>query len=104
LLEKFAHIRHARTTSAEVNSRRRFALLLRSIMADRAHNLGMQSRHRAPDDFRHSRNVGVRRIGIAASETDEPSLFLAPFGGSEGFVELFRHRRCYRTTSDRDAA
>src|SRR6478736_4810823 len=76
LLEKLAHVRHPRATAAQINSRRRLALLLRSIMTDRSHDLRMQTCHRAPDNFRHSRDIRVGRVGIGTSETDETVFFL----------------------------
>src|SRR5207248_10693285 len=104
LLERIAHVRHARATAAQINSRRRLALLLRSIMAGRSHDLRMQTRRRAPDNFRHSRDIRVGRIGKGTSETDETIFFLPAFGSSERFVELLRQRRRDRTAPERNTA
>src|SRR5438132_12908696 len=104
LLKKFAHVRHARAAAAEVNSRRRFALLLRSIMTDGPHNFSMQARHGAPNYFRHSRYVRIRRIGVSTPETDEAALSFARFGGGKRLVEFFCQRRCHRAAANWHAA
>ena len=103
-LKEFAHVRHAQTASTQINSRRRFALLLRSIMTDRPHDFSMQPGHRAPNNFRHPRHIRVRGIGISTPEADEAALSFARFGSGKGLVEFPRQRCRHRTATDRDAA
>src|SRR5438067_1522105 len=104
LLKKFAHVRHARAAAAEVDSRWRFALLLRPIMTDGPHDFSMKARHGAPNDFRHSRYARIRRIGVSTPETDEAALAFARFGGGKGLVEFFRQRGCQRAAANWHAA
>src|SRR5205823_13181056 len=104
LLKKFAHVRHARAAATEVDSRGRFALLLRPIMTDGPHNFSMKARHGAPNDFRHSRYVRIRRIGVSTPETDEAALSFARFGGGKRLVEFFCQRRRHRATANWHAA
>src|SRR5436190_21196098 len=68
LLKKFAHVRHARAAAAEVDSRRRLPLLLRSVMTDGPHDFSMPARHGAPNDCRHSRHIRTRTTGVSTAE------------------------------------
>src|SRR5437899_11731092 len=59
LVKKFAHVRHAAASTSEKNALRHAPLLLRAIATDGAHQLRVQSRHRAARYFRVPRyNLG----------------------------------------------
>ena len=73
-------------------------------MADRAHDLRMQACHRAADDLRDARDIGIGRLGVGAAETDEAFAFLAKFRGRDRLVKFLGNGRGNRAATDRDAA
>src|SRR5947209_1269918 len=80
LVEELAHVRRARAPPAKEDALGRVALLLAPVMADRAHQLGVQSRHRAANDLRHARKIDIGRLGVRAAETNESIALLPKFG------------------------
>src|SRR5438067_10214248 len=56
-------------------------------MADRPHNFSMQTRHGAPDDFRHPRDVHISGIGVSPPETDEAAFSFARFRGGKRLID-----------------
>src|SRR5438132_817085 len=76
LAEKFPHVGSACASTTKKNPLRSVALLLRAVMADGAHYLGMKSSHRAAHEFGNTRDFGVFRLSIGAAKTDEAVAFL----------------------------
>src|ERR1700760_3438126 len=70
-LEELAHVRSAGARAAKKGALRGSPLLLRTVMTDRAHQLGMQARHRAAHNLGNSRNVRIRRFGVSPSQTNK---------------------------------
>src|SRR5947207_3263188 len=88
LLEKLPHVRRARASSAKKNPFRAAALLLRSIMADRAHQFPVQARHRASHNLRGPRDFWIRWLGVSTSETDEGFLLFTKLGCGERLAKF----------------
>src|SRR5882762_11462612 len=90
LAKKFAHVGSACASATKKNTLRRVALLLRAIMADGPHHLCVKSRHGAAHEFGNARNLGVRRLRIGATKTDEAVALLSNFRRRKRFIEFLR--------------
>ena len=87
-VKKLEHVRHACASSAEENALRPASLLLRAVVTDGTHQLGVQPRHGAARYLRDAGNVGVCGLGIGASQTDEAVPLLANLRGRERLAEF----------------
>ena len=87
LVEKLAHVRHARAATTKKNASRLISLVLRAVMRDGPHQFCVQAGHGAARDFRNARYVWVARFGVSAAQTDEPVAFLTRAGRLVAAVE-----------------
>ena len=92
LMKKLTHVRHARAPATKENARGRGTLLLRAIMADRTHQLGMKPGHGAADNLRDSGDVGIGRLGIGAAKTNETIALLPELRRGHRLTKFLRDR------------
>src|SRR5205823_12886917 len=86
-LKELTHIRHAGASATKENALRPVALLLRAVMTDRTHQLGVQSRHRATHNLGHPRHIWIGRLGIRPAQADKAVTLFPKLGSDELFLE-----------------